>query len=99
MASTPEQVDIYLAAPGIYAKELDISIQHNVLSVSGQRAARAGEKATRYRQERFSGAFRRVITLPEDVDPERVEASYVDGIVRIGVGRRAAAKPRQIEIH
>jgi HSP20 family protein len=40
-----------------------------------------------------------MVSLPEDVDPERVEAKYVDGIVHVSVGRRASAKPRQIEIH
>ncbi|TLY78779.1 MAG: Hsp20/alpha crystallin family protein, partial [Gammaproteobacteria bacterium] len=57
------------------------------------------EKATYYRQERFGGEFRRVISLPEDVDPERVEAKYRDGIVQITVHRRESARPRQIEIH
>ena len=51
-----------------------------------------------YRQERFSGEFRRVISLSEDVDPERVQAKYVDGIVQIEVQRRESARPRQIEI-
>jgi HSP20 family protein len=40
-----------------------------------------------------------VISLPEEVDPEKVEATYRDGIVQITVKRRESAKPRQIEIH
>ena len=99
VVSTPEKVDIYLSAPGIDAKALDISIQQNVLSVTGRREAQVGEQTNRLSHERFSGEFRRVITLPEDVDSERVEAAYVDGVVRISVRRREAARPRQIEIH
>jgi HSP20 family protein len=99
VGQTPERVDVYVFAPGIDPKSLDISIQQNLLTVSGKRELRAEEQANFYRQERFSGEFRRVISLPEDVDPERVQAKYVDGIVQIGVQRRESARPRQIEIH
>ena len=99
VGQTPERVNVYLFAPGIDPKSLDISIQQNLLAVSGKRELRAEEEADYYRQERFSGEFRRVISLPEDVDPERVQAKYADGIVQISVQRREAARPRQIEIH
>jgi HSP20 family protein len=99
VGQTPERVDVYLFAPGIDPKSLDISIQQNLLTVSGKRELRAEDEADYYRQERFSGEFRRVISLPEDVDSERVQAKYVDGIVQIGVQRRESARPRQIEIH
>jgi HSP20 family protein len=99
VASTPEKVDIYLSAPGIDPKALDISITQNVLTVTGARQLPTDGKAVRSRQERFSGEFRRSLSLPQDVDSQRVEASYVDGVVRITVQRRAAPKPRQIEIH
>lgn len=97
--TTPQQVEIFLSAPGIDPKALDVSIEKNVLRVSGKREVQLDAKATRSRQERYSGEFQRVLTLPEDVDSERVEASYVDGVVRISVQRREAPKPRQIEIH
>jgi HSP20 family protein len=99
VGQTPERVDVYLFAPGIDPKSLDISIQQNLLTVSGKRELRAEDEADYYRQERFSGEFRRVISLPEDVDSERVQAKYFDGIVQIGVQRRESARPRQIEIH
>ncbi len=99
VGQTPERVDVYLFAPGIDPKSLDISIQQNLLTVSGKRELRVEEEADYYRQERFSGEFRRVISLPEDVDSERVQAKYVDGIVQIAVQRRESARPRQIEIH
>ncbi len=80
-------------------KQLDISLQQNVLSVSGKREISVDKNTTYYRQERFGGEFRRVIALPEDVDPDKVEASYRDGIVQITVQRRESTKARQIEIH
>ena len=99
VGQTPERVDVYLFAPGIDPKSLDISMQQNLLTVSGKRELKVEEEASYYRQERFAGEFRRVISLPEDVDPERVQAKYVDGIVQIGIQRRESARPRQIEIH
>jgi HSP20 family protein len=98
VASNDERVDVYVFAPGIDPKSLDISIQQNLLTVSGQRQLALSDKATYYRQERFSGEFRRVITLPDDIDPDRIDARYQDGIVQIGVQRRESARPRRIEI-
>ncbi len=96
---TPERVDVFLFAAGIDPKTINISIQQNLLTVAGRRDIPADERATYYRQERFSGEFRRVIALPEDVDPQRVSARYRNGIVEIGLERLEAARPRQIEIH
>ena len=99
VGQTAERVEVYLFAPGIDPKSLDISLQQNLLTVSGRRDIAAREAADYYRQERFGGEFRRVISLPEDLDPERVQARYVNGIVQISVQRRESARPRQIEIH
>ena len=98
VGGTEDSVAVYLFAPGIDAKKLEISIQQNVLTVSGEREVPRDDAATYYRQERFGGEFRRVISLPDDVDPDKVEASYRDGIVQITVRRRESAKPRQIAI-
>src|SRR6185437_7160226 len=93
VGQTPERVEVYLFAPGIDPKSLEISMQQNLLTVSGKREVSVEEEASYYRQERFAGEFRRVISLPEDVDPERVHAKYVDGIVQIGIQRRESARP------
>ena len=98
IGATPERVDVYLFAAGLDAAELDISIQQNLLTIEGERKIEYPEKVQFYRQERFSGQFRRVLTLPEDVDPEQVNARYRDGVVQISVKRREAVRPRQIEV-
>ena len=98
VGATPERVDVYLFAPGLDAKKLDLSIQQNLLSVSGSRKIEANENAEYYRRERYDGDFRRVITLPDDVDPERVDAKYRDGVLQITIQRREAARPRQITV-
>ena len=98
IGSTPEQVDVYLFAAGLNTASLDISIQKNLLTIDGERRPITEAGARFYRKERFDDAFHRVVTLPEDVDPDQVEASYSDGVLRITVQRREAAKARQIEI-
>jgi HSP20 family protein len=95
---TPDEVDVYVFSPGLDPKTLDVSIQQNLLTVSGARTAVEPDSGTFYRQERFAGDFRRVVTLPDDVDPQQVDARYSDGILWIAIKRREESKPRQIEI-
>lgn len=98
VGSTPEQVDIYLFAAGLDPNSLDISLQQNLLTVAGERREPGESEVQYYRKERYDGAFRRVISLPDDVDPDQVEAGYRDGVLQIHVKRREAARPRQIEV-
>ncbi|WP_295403730.1 Hsp20/alpha crystallin family protein [uncultured Thiocystis sp.] len=96
--ATPKSVDVYLFAAGIDPKTLEISLQQNLLTVAGERKVTAPEQAEQYRQERFSGSFRRVITLPEDVDPDQTAARYAEGVLHVSIQRREASQPRQIEV-
>ncbi|MEN8132052.1 MAG: Hsp20/alpha crystallin family protein [Pseudomonadota bacterium] len=98
IGSTSDQVDVYLFAAGVNPQSLDISIQQNLLTVAGERRLITEEGADYYRQERFDGAFRRVIPLPEDANPDKVEANYKEGVLHITIQRRESAKPRQIEV-
>ena len=99
VGATPDHLEIYLFAAGLDPKKLDLSIQQNLLTVAGERELPVNEAATYYRRERFAGGFRRVVTLPEDVDPDRVEARYRDGVLQITVKRKESAKPRTIQLN
>jgi HSP20 family protein len=99
VGATPERVDVYLFAAGLDPKSLDLSIQQNLLVVAGNRRLSIDEQADYYRQERFDGDFRRVVSLPDDVDPDRVEAKYRDGVLQITIQRREIAQPRQITVN
>jgi len=96
---TPEALQVYVFAPGIDPARLEVSIQQGLLTIAGTRQIAPRDAARSYRQERFGGEFTRAISLGEEVDPEQVDARYRDGIVQISLKRRAAEKPRQIEIH
>jgi HSP20 family protein len=99
VGSTPDKVEVYLFAAGVDPKTIDVSIQQNLLTVSGNRKVVVNPEAEYYRRERYDGEFRRVIALPDDADPDRVEAKYRDGVLQISVQRRQAARPRQIEVN
>jgi len=99
---TPDAVHVYAFAPGLDTNALDLSIERNLLTISGERkvAEPAAEtEASYYLQERFTGAFRRVISLPEGVNPEQVNAVYRNGVLSITIGKQETAKARQIQVN
>jgi HSP20 family protein len=95
---TPQQIDVYLFAPGVEPNQLEITLHQNLLTVKGERRPIREEGAEYYRRERFDGAFHRAVNLPDDADPDQVEANYQDGVLHIAIQRREAARPRQIEV-
>jgi len=99
VGARPEQIDVYLFAANLDAKSIDVSIQQNLLSVSGNRKVQTDQTADYYRRERFDGEFHRTLALTEDVDPDRVRASYQDGVLHITIPRRESARPRQIKVN
>ncbi len=99
VGGTSRSVEIYAFLPGVDPAGLDVQIEKGVLTVTGERKAEAvPEKATVHIDERFAGPFRRVVSLPDDVDPNAVEAKYRDGVLHISIARKAAAQPRRITI-
>ncbi len=99
VGGSAKSVEIYAFAPGIDPASLDVQIEKGVLTIAGERkAAEAPEKAAVHIDERFEGRFRRVVTLPDDVDPNAVEAKYRDGVLHISIARREAVQPRRITI-
>ena len=99
VGSTPRSVEIYAFAPGIDPATLEVQIEKGVLTVAGERKLPpAAEAATVHIDERFAGRFRRVVTLPDDVDANAVDARYRDGVLRISIARKQSAQPRRITI-
>ncbi|HEY4075104.1 MAG TPA: Hsp20/alpha crystallin family protein [Herbaspirillum sp.] len=98
---TDQTLEIYGFAPGLDPSTINVEVERDVLTLSGERKSTLPEKddtANVHIQERFSGRFRRVITLPEDANPESISANYRDGVLHVTVQRREAAQPRRINL-
>ena len=102
VGTTPSAIEVQALAPGLDPAKLEITVDRGLLVIAGERASELpanGERVNVYARERFTGKFRRVVSLPEDADPGRVEASYRDGVLRITVHKRESSLPRRIEVH
>jgi len=101
VGGTPRSVEIYAFAPGVDPASIDLQIEKGVLTISGERRSDLpgkDDKATVHIDERFSGRFRRVVALSDDIDPDAVEARYRDGVLHISLQRREAAQPRRVNV-
>ena len=101
VGGTAQSIELYAFAPGLDPASLEINLDRGVLSISGERKAdlpQQDAKTTVHINERFQGRFRRVMTLPEDADPDGVSAKYTDGLIHICIKRRQAAQPRRIDV-
>ena len=94
-----DAIAITAELPGVNPAELDISVNDNVLTISGNRAApEIGNEATWHRRERGYGEFSRAIRLPFEAEDDKVEARLQNGVLRVVIGRPEAQKPRRIDI-
>lgn len=99
---TASAVEIYAFAPGLDPASIDLQLEKTTLIVAGERKGPPNipeEKSVQHIDERFTGRFRRVVNLPDDIDPNAVQARYRDGVLHISVQRRSPAQPRRIAVH
>jgi HSP20 family protein len=94
------QFTIEADLPGMEKKDVNVSMENNVLTVQGERKEEkeANEQSNYYRYERVKGSFHRSFTLPETADSENIQASLKDGILTISVPKKEKAQPKAIEI-
>jgi HSP20 family protein len=85
--------------PGLSENDVNIELEDNVLTISGERKAEHEErKEGYYRVERASGSFSRTLTLPEGVNPEAVKASFDRGVLEVRIPKPEQRKPRKVSI-
>ena len=102
VGGTPQSVEIYAFAPGLDPATMEVNLDRGVLTIAGERPTNLpsgnDDKSAVHINERFSGRFRRVVSLSDDVDPNSVSADYHDGVLHIHVKRHESAQPRRINV-
>ena len=92
---------IYLEAelPGIKKDEIDISVENGVLTIQGEKKHEEIKKDhTHHVQERYYGSFSRSFSLPSTVDPDKVDATLKDGLLKVVLNKREEVKAKRIEV-
>ena len=94
-----DSITVKAEMPGMKKEDIDISVEGNTLSISGERREekQSGQGAS-FRSERYFGKFYRAIDLPTAIDANRVTAKYKDGILTLTLPKTEDAKRRQIEV-
>ena len=95
---TNEGFHVEIALPGIKPDQLDITVQENVLTISGELKQDQREGRNYHRAERRHGSFSRSISFPTQVNLEKINASYEYGILKIDVPKAEEVKPRKVQI-
>jgi HSP20 family protein len=99
VSETAKEIIVRAELPGMDPKDIDISIQGNLLTLKGERRQEKEEEGENYhRIERSFGAFSRTLQLPAEVDLEKVNATYKDGVLKIALPKTEAAGVRRIEV-
>ena len=95
----PDNIRITAEIPGVQPENIAISLEGNLLTISGTKQQEAEEKTERvHRYERVYGAFERAFTLPASVEPKDIKARYDHGVLTLTLPKSEKAKPRQIEV-
>ncbi|CAL9553379.1 hypothetical protein SUDANB121_04500 [Nocardiopsis dassonvillei] len=94
-----EDLVIRCEVAGVYEEDVSVSLNHGVLTISGERRRDEEGTVVYYSSERFMGTFRREIALPEGVTERDLEASYGEGLLEVVVrGAANAAAPKAISV-
>ena len=99
VAEKDNSFELHMDVPGMEAKDLDIQVQGNTVTVSGNRKEEKEEKGkTFHRIERRSGSFSRTVTLPCEVTAKEVAAEYTNGVLNVVLPKSEKAKPNKITV-
>jgi len=99
MVEQENEYVVYCDLPGIRKEDLEVFVAAGVLTIKGEKkAAERSEKAKVYREETWAGRFQRTLSLPGEVDADKVGADYTDGVLTVTLPKREEAKPRQIAV-
>ena len=99
VAETDKGYEINAEIPGLKPEEIHVELDHDVLTISGERKEEAEEKGkTFHRVERKYGTFRRAISLPDAADAAKVKADYKDGVLMVVVPKAKETRPTKVNV-
>jgi len=99
ISETDGEYKIEAELPGINQKEIDVKIDNNILTIKGKKEDVKEEKEKNYHlRERYYGAFQRSISLPNNIEPEKIKARFENGVLNISVPKSDKRTPKKIEI-
>ncbi len=99
LTETPDRYTLEADLPGVKREDIDLSVVDNVVTVKGERKnGRETHEDGCHVYERHYGSFQRSFRLPEDVDTEKIEAKFENGVLRVTLPKAEEAKPKRIEV-
>ena len=93
-----EDIVIIAEVPGVKKSDLQIEIKDRTIRIAGTKSVSYGDKASIHRRERLVGRFDRAISLPIEVDADRVKAECRDGVLALHLPRAERDRPRTIPL-
>ncbi len=84
--------------PGVNKGDLNIQAKENTIRIAGQKTIDYPDNVSLHRRERLSGVFDRTLAVPMQIDPDRIQAEYNDGVLALFIPRAEKDKPRTIEV-
>ncbi|MFZ9882590.1 MAG: Hsp20/alpha crystallin family protein [Phycisphaerales bacterium] len=99
VSESDDEVVVRAEIPGIAARELEITVAGTTLNISGKKEEKEEcEGEDFYRCERRFGSFRRIIEMPESIDPDKVVADADNGVITIRIAKKPGQRARRVEI-
>ena len=99
IAETDKEFSIRAEIPEVKKEDVKITVDNGILTIRGERTQEKEKKEKKFhRIERFYGSFMRSFTLPDNVDENKIEASFKEGMLNLTIPKTDAAKPKAIEV-
>jgi len=95
---TPDAIIVAADMPGVGEKAVDVTVDKNILTISGKVEQARPENHTLLLSEYEVGDYQRVFTLPNEIDQDRIQAAMRDGVLRLTLPKAQAAKPKKIQV-
>jgi HSP20 family protein len=99
VSTTPDALVVEAALPGVRPEEVDITVENGTLTIRGETKVEREEGEGDYLvREIRRGSFARAVSLPSGLEPDKAEATFDNGVLRLRIPKAEEVKPRQIRI-